>query len=232
MLFLQQKGEFVEHFLELKTTKIFKDANEFECQAMMFCFKTRFKTFDKNEIIVSQGDELEYVILILKGAAIAQNIDSLGEISILSQLKCGDTYGVESAFAGEKFYKDNLIATEKSLVLFLNTHRLLNPCPNKCKRHDFVLKNLMQTVAESSMKLLDKLYHMSKKSTREKLMSYFISMSKKSNSTYFEIPFNKTELANYLSVDRSAMSTELSKMKAEGLIDFDKKQYHIIKKEL
>lgn len=220
----------MEHFSELKATKIFKDANEFECQAMMFCFKTRFKTVDKNEIIVSQGDELENIILILKGSVIAQNIDSLGEISILLELGAGDTYGVEAAYAGEKFYKDSLIATEKSLVLFLNTHRLITPCANRCKRHDLVVKNLMQTVAESSIKLLDKLSHMSKKSTREKLLSYFMSMSEKAGSSYFEIPFNKTELANYLSVDRSAMSTELTKMKSEGIIDFDKKQYHIIKK--
>ncbi len=221
----------MEHFLDLKATKIFKDANEFECQAMMFCFKTRFKTFDKNETIVSQGDEIENIVLIVKGAAIAQNIDSLGDICILSKLGRGDTYGVEAAYAGEQFYKDNLIATEKSLVLFLNKHRLITPCTNRCKRHDVVVKNLMQTVAESSMKLLDKLSFMSKKSTREKLMSYFVSMSEKAESSYFEIPFNKTELANYLSVDRSAMSTELSKMRAEGIIDYDKRQYHIKQKK-
>lgn len=219
----------MEYFSTLKSTKIFRDANEFECQAMVFCFKTRFKTFDKNQSIVSQGETMQDVVLILKGAANVENIDSLGNISILMQLKKGDVYGVESAYAGDEFYKDSLIATEKVLVLFMDKHRLITPCANRCKRHDLVVKNLMQMVAESNIKLLDKLSHMSKKTTRDKLMSYFTSMSEKQKSSYFEIPFNVTELASYLSVDRSAMSNELSKMKKEGIIDYDKKQYHLIK---
>jgi len=88
----------------------------------------------------------------------------------------------------------------------------------------------MQIVAERNVQLLDKLKHMSKRTIRDKLMSYFNSLAKKAGVNYFEIPFNKTELANFLSVDRSAMSTELTKMKEDGLIDFEKRQFHLIKK--
>lgn len=232
MLFLQQIYEFMEYFQELKATKIFDFASEFDCQAMMFCFKTRFKTFDKNENIITQGNRIEDIILILKGSGIVENIDILGNISIVMQLKKGDVYGVESAYAGDEFYKDSVIATEKTLVLFMNKHRLINPCENRCKRHDFVVKNLMRLVAESNLKLLDKLTHLSKKSTREKLLSYLGLMSERAKSDYFEIPFNITELANYLSVDRSAMSNELSKMKKEGLIDYDKRQFHIFNNKI
>ncbi len=221
----------MEHYEELKNTKIFATATEFECQAMMFCFKTRFRVYAKNQPIVSQGDEMEEVALILKGGAIVQNVDSLGDISILTRLKTGDIYGIESAFAGENIYKDTLIATEKSMVMFMNKHRLINPCANKCRRHDIVVKHIMQMVAERNVELLDKLTHLSKRTTRDKLMSYFNSLAEKSKSNYFEIPFNKTELANYLSVDRSAMSTELTKMKEDGLIDFEKKQFHLLKKQ-
>ena len=91
----------MEYFEDLKQTKIFGLATEFECQAMMFCFKTRFKTFDKNAIIVSQGDAMEDVVLIVKGAANVEHIDSFGEISILMRLKKGELYGVESAFVGD-----------------------------------------------------------------------------------------------------------------------------------
>ncbi len=222
----------MEYFEELKSTKIFNSATEFECQAMMFCFKTRFKTFDKNQSIIKQGDKMEDIILILKGSGNVENVDSLGNISIVMQLKKGDVYGVESAYAGDEYYKDSVIATDKSLVLFMNKHRLINPCENRCKRHDLVIKNLMRLVAESNIKLLDKLNHISKKTTREKLLSYLSSVSEKSKSNYFEIPFNITELANYLSVDRSAMSFELSKMKKEGLIDYDKRQFHLFSNKL
>ena len=219
----------MEYFSELSQTKIFNMATEFECQAMMFCFKTRFKTFDKNQSIVSQGDPMEELVLILKGSANVENIDSLGNISILMRLKKGNVYGLESAYAGDEFYKDSLVASEKTFVMFMNKHRAITPCSNRCKRHEIVSKHLMQIVAESNINLLDKITHMSKKTTRDKLLSYFSSMSAKANSAYFDIPFNKTELANYLSVDRSAMSTELGKMKEEGIIDFDKKRYRLIK---
>lgn len=232
MLFLQQIYGNMEYFNELKATKIFSSASEFECQAMMFCFKTKFKTFDKNENIIKQGDRMEDIILILKGGGNVENVDSLGNISIVMQLKKGDVYGIESAYAGDEYYKDSVITTEKSLVLFMNKHRLINPCENRCKRHDIVVKNLMQMVAESNLKLLDKLTHISKKTTREKLLSYLSSISEREKSNYFEIPFNITELANYLSVDRSAMSNELSKLKKEGIIDYDKRQFHIYNNKL
>ena len=221
----------MEHYQELKKTKIFCSASEFECQAMMFCLKTRFKSFNKNSHIVTQGEPMEELVLILKGGATVENVDSLGDISILMKLKDGDVYGLESAYAGDSVYKDSLIATEKTLVLFMNKHRAINPCANRCRRHDIVVKHLMQIVAENNIQLLDKLTHMSKRTIREKLMSYFSSLALKAKSNYFEIPFNKTELANFLSVDRSAMSTELTKMKDDGLIDFEKRQFRLIKKE-
>lgn len=219
----------MEYFGELSRTKIFASANEFECQAMMFCFKTRFKTFDKNEKIISQGEPMEDVVLILKGSATAENIDDDGEISILMRVKKNEVYGLESAYAGEQIYKDSLVANEKTLVMFMNKHRLITPCENRCKRHEIVIKHITQILADRNILLLDKLYHMSKKTIREKLLSYFKTLTNDHNS-YFDLPFNKTELANYLGVDRSAMCTELKRMKDEGLIDFDKRSFRLIKK--
>ena len=220
----------MEHYEDLKQTRIFRSATEFECQAMMFCFKTRFKTFNKHQHIVEQGESMEDIVLIVKGGATVQNVDSLGNITILRKLKKGDVYGLESAYSGENAFKDTLIANEKSLVLFMNKHRVINPCENKCRRHDIVSKHLAQIIAESNLELLDKLTNISKKTIRDKLLSYFNSLMLKTGSAYFELPFNKTELANYLSVDRSAMSTELTKMKEEGIIDFEKRQFLLIKK--
>lgn len=221
----------MEHFLDLQKTKIFSSCTEFECRAMMHCFKARFKTFLKNEKVILQGDPMEDVVLVVKGEAMVQHIDTMGNITIISELERGDMYGLEGAFAGVENYKDTLIATQKTLVLFLNKHRIITPCSNRCIKHEKVIRHIMEIVAESHIKLKEKLTHMSKKTTRDKLLSYFNAVSKKAESEYFEIPFNKTELANYLSVDRSAMTTELSKMKDDGIIDFDKNQYRLIDKK-
>ena len=220
----------MEYFSLLKSTKIFSDANEFECQAMMFCFKTRFKSFDKNEKIVTEGDPVTDVVMVLKGSANVLNEDDLGNISIISRVGFGEVFGLEELNNKMEIYKNNLVAKEKCLVMFMNAHRLMNMCENKCKRHELIIKNLMSMLLDNNKILLEKLNILSKKSTREKLLAYFKLCAEKNDNTYFEIPFNKTELANYLSVDRSAMSTELNKLKSEGIIDFDKKQYHLIKK--
>ena len=221
----------MEYFKELSQTKIFAYSNEFECQAMMFCFKTKFKTFEKHQTIVKQGDPMENVVLIVKGGAKIENLDNLGNINILTQLKAGGAYGIETAYAGNINYKDSLIATEKTLVLFMNRYRLLNQCDNRCKRHEIIIKKINQMIAENNIELQNKLSFMSKKTIREKLLSYFLYMTEKNQSNYFEIPFNVTELANYLSVDRSALSNELGKMKKDNIIDYDKKQYRLIKSE-
>lgn len=231
MLFLQQKGAILEHFKELKASKIFCDISEADCQAMMYCFKTKFKFFKKHESIVKQGENIIDVPLIVKGAAIVENVDYLGNISVSMKLQAGDLYGVESAFVGDDVFQDSVVATEKTLVLFMNKHNLITPCQNKCKRHDLVIRGLMQIVAERNSELMTKITHMAKKSIRDKLLSYLSYISNKEQASYFTIPFNKTELANYLSVDRSAMSTELSKLREEGIIDFDKNEYHLLDKK-
>lgn len=173
---------------------------------------------------------MEDVILIVNGSAIAENIDNFGDISIIMRIKKGELYGLESAYAGDEYYRDNLIAREKSLVLFLNKHRLVTPCDNRCRRHEIVVRQLMKIVSENNKKLLDKITHMSKKTIRDKLMSYLQARAEKLKSNYFDLPFNKTELANYLSVDRSAMMTELTRMKNDGLIDFENRHFKLEEK--
>ncbi len=219
----------MEYFSFLKSTKIFAFADEFECQAMMYCFKTRFKMFDKSERIVSAGEPTGEVVLILKGSAIIENIDSLGEISIISRVGVGDIFGLEEINNSAGEYKNSLVAKEKCFVMFMNAHRLLNMCDNKCRRHQFVIRNILELLNDRNRAMFEKLQIMAKKSTREKLLAYFSLCAEKANNSYFEIPFNKTELANYLSVDRSAMSSELSKLRQEGIIDYDKKEYHLKK---
>lgn len=227
VLFLQHFEGFMENFSEIKKTKIFAEISENDMQAMAYCLKIKFKNYNKNALIIEQGQPAEEVVILLKGGAKVENIDTFGDISLITKLKAGDVFGVENSFLGETQYKENLVATENCLVMFLNRHRLITPCENKCKRHDLVVKNLMRVIVERNKALMEKLKLLSKKNIREKVLAYLHNQSIKAGSSYFDLPYNKTELANYLSVDRSALSTTLSKLREEGLIDFDKKHYHI-----
>ena len=219
----------MENFSDIKRTKIFAQISENDMQAMAYCLKIKFANYNKNQAIISQGMSAEEVILLLRGGAKVENVDVLGNILIITKLKSGDIFGIEESYKDEEFYKDNLIATENCLVMKINRHRLINPCQNRCKRHEIIVKNLVRLIVERNAELVEKLRLLSKKNTREKVLAYLYNQSKVANSTYFDIPFNKTELANYLSVDRSALSIVLSKLKEDGVVDFDKKHYHIKK---
>lgn len=219
----------MEFFNDLQSSSIFSDINESDILAMAHCFNIRIKNFTKNSVIVESGKPLEDIILILKGGAIIQSYDTNGEISILMKLQSGDVFGVEGAYAGEESYADDLVASEKTTVAFLSRHRLCTPCENRCKRHIKLARELMTIMANKNFVLLNKIACMSKKTIREKVLYYLQNESLKNNTAYFDIPFNKTELASYLSVDRSALSKELNNLKREKVIDFDKKRYHIIK---
>ncbi len=217
----------MENFLHIKKTKIFETISENDMQAMAYCFKIKFRNYNKNATIIEQGQPVEDVVLILKGSAKVENIDSFGDVTLVTKMKAGDLFGLENIYIGQEQYKDSLVASEACLVMLMNRHRLITPCQNRCKRHEIVVRNLMKLIVERNHALSDKLKILSKKSTREKVLAYLYSESQKAGSAYFDIPYNKTEFANYLSVDRSALSTVLARLKEEGIIDYDKKHYHI-----
>ncbi len=221
----------MENFSEIKKTEIFAEIAENDMQALAYCLKIKFRNYNKNEVIISPEQPFEDVVMLLKGGAKVEDIDSFGNVSLVTKLKAGDVYGIENIYSGEKVFSDYLTATENCLVMLMDRHRVVTPCQNRCKRHEIVVRNLMRMIVRRNSFLVEKLKLMSKKNTREKVLAFLNKQSERAGNNYFEIPFNKTELANYLSVDRSALSTVLSKLRDEGVIDFDKRHFHIIKNE-
>jgi len=112
--------------------------------------------------------------------------------------------------------------------LFFNVRRIITTCSNACRFHTAVVQNLFFSLSEKNQKLMQKLGHMSRRTTREKLMSYLSEESRRHGSGSFSIPFNRQQLADFLSVDRSAMSNELCKMRDEGLLEFEKNQFVLL----
>ena len=222
----------MKYFENLKNSRLFADLSEMECRAMMHCLKTKIKLYTKNQIIVQQGDEPDYILLVLKGGGKVLSVDTQGEIHINDLLTEGDVFGLDNLYDDSLILKNTFVATEKVVVMEINKHRLLNPCPNKCFRHEMVLKGMIRMLAKQNSKLSDQFLFMNKKTTREKLIAYFNYLANKANSNYFTLPFNKTDLASYLAVDRSAMSTELKRMKEQNIIDFEKREFHLLKKEV
>ena len=123
---------------------------------------------------------------------------------------------------------NSVIAVEDSAVVFLDARKLLTSCTSACRFHAMVIQNLFFSISKMNRRLVRKIAHMSKRTTREKLMSYLSEESRRQNSASFAIPFNRQQLADFLSVDRSAMSNELCKMRDDGLIAFEKNHFTLI----
>ena len=123
---------------------------------------------------------------------------------------------------------NDVVAVKDSSVIFFDIYRILSVCPSACKFHSLVIKNLFFEISEKNRKLVAKLGHISNRTTREKLLSYLSDEAKRNKSSAFSIPFNRQQLADFLSVDRSAMSNELCKMRDEGLIEFNKNRFVLL----
>ena len=118
-----------------------------------------------------------------------------------------------------------MVAAEESAALFFDPERILAVCPSACPFHTKLVKNIFYTISDKNKSLVRKLSYISQRSTREKLLSYLSDEAKRQNSSSFSIPFNRQQLADFLSVDRSAMSNELCKLRDEGMLDFHKSEF-------
>ena len=123
---------------------------------------------------------------------------------------------------------NDVIAEEDSVIMMFDVKKILTLCSSACRFHSIVVQNLFFSISEKNRKLVQKIGHMSKRSTRAKVLSYLSEEAKKHNSRQFSIPFTRQQLADFLCVDRSAMSNELCKMRDEGLLLFDKNEFTLI----
>lgn len=217
-----------EYISILKRTQLFAGVVEEEISAMLSCLGARLETFKKGEYVLRQGEHLSDIVVLVVGNLHIKNDDYWGNRSILGQIAVGDMFGEAYVAPESGALLNDVVAIEDSSVIFFDVKRILTTCSSACRFHAMVVQNLFFAISEKNRKLVQKLGHMSKRSTREKLISYLSEEAKKQTSSTFTIPFNRQQLADFLSVDRSAMSNELCKMRDEGLIEFEKNHFKLL----
>ena len=121
----------------------------------------------------------------------------------------------------------NVVAAEDSTVLLLNARQVLTPCSHACACHAGLIRNLLTLCAGKNLQLSRRVLHTGPKSIRKRLLSYFSECIKRTGSYEFDIPYNRQQLADYLNVERSALSNELSLMQRDGLIRYEKNHFAV-----
>lgn len=207
---------------------LFAGIEEKDLDTLLDCLSVTQRSFQKEECIFHTGECTESIGLVISGQVLIVSEDFWGNRAIIGAAGPGELFGEAYACTPGAELSVSAVAGSDCVISLLNVGRLLTTCQHACIFHTRLIRNLLSVLAGKNLMLTQKMSHMSKKTTREKLLSYLSAQSIKKGNAEFDIPFNRQQLADYLSVDRSAMSGELCRMRDEGLLTFDRSHFHLL----
>ena len=219
----------MKKYLEiLKKCPLFFGIEEDKLLKMLDCLGARVDSYDKKYTVFSEGTPAKYLGIVLSGAVQVIQIDYYGNRSILTEVKPSGMFGEEFACAELSSIPVTVIANEQSEIMLLDCSHILYTCHNNCGFHQQLIFNLMKDLATKTIIFHQRIEVTSKRTTREKLLTYLALEAKRAGKSYFEIDFDRQELADYLEVERSGLSAEIGKLKREGIIDNKKNYFKLI----
>lgn len=211
----------------LLESELFSGMESDNISSFLECMGAIIRKYSKDEMIFHMGDYTKQIAIILTGSVLTVKEDIWGRRHILAMIKSGETLAESFAAAKESILTVNAIANSDCELLFLNIDKMLSVCSLACDAHNRVIRNLISVLAEKNLMFNEKITHMSRRTTREKLLSYLSSEARIQKSLSFDIPFDRQQLADYLSVERAAMSVELSKLQRDGLLKTKNKHFEL-----
>lgn len=214
------------NFETLKKAPLF---NGIESDEFLSCLRATVGNYEKGQTVFAEGNEIKYVGVVLSGRVDIVSEDFNGNRTISATAETGDLFAEAFAFSGKKYFPVSVIAAEMSEILFLDRNCLHSPCARSCENHRKLISNLLEIIVGKNLILNKKIEFLSKRTTREKLMAYLLSEAKKVGKSSFTIPYDRQALADFLCVDRSAMSSEIGKLRKEGIIKAEKNRFTILK---
>ena len=211
----------------LRSSPFFKDLSDSEILSILHCVNAVTISRKRDSYIFRAGDATEVMGLVVSGCALVIQEDFWGHRNILSKCHVGDFFGEPYAASPGAVLNVSVVADEDCEIIFLNVQRLLVTCPTACGHHQKLIRNLVGVLANKILILNDKITHVGKRMTRDKLLSYLSAESIRHSSLSFDIPFDRQQLADYLCIDRAAMSAEISKLQKEGFIKTNRNHFEL-----
>lgn len=210
----------MEHYFDLlMKNPLFAGISCEELPGLMGCLSAKVIEISKSDPVFLEGDPAGFVGLVLEGAVQIVRDDFYGNRTLMTVAEPGELFAEAFACAGVDTMPVSGYALKTSKVLRMECRKMLTVCSNACGFHSTLIKNLLQVVASKNLQLSRKIQFMSRKTTREKLMEYLMDQAKQKGSAEFTIPLDRQALADYLGVERSAMSAELSKLRRDGVLE-------------
>lgn len=207
-----------KYFAQLKACPLFYGVEEEDLLPLLGCLQAKVEQYHKSEPVFLEGETAGFVGLVLEGAVQIVQDDYYGNRSVLGYAEPGELFGETYACSSMEVMPVSGYAVKDSQIMRFSCGKMLTVCSNACRFHNQLVKNLLQIVAQKNVVLSQKIRFMSQKTTREKLLAYLMEQAKRNGSASFTIPFDRQALADYLGVERSAMSAELGKLRREGVL--------------
>ena len=212
----------------LQRCALFAGIHPADLPVLLTCLGGKAHSYKKDQIIWSEGDRVSHIGIVLEGAVQLIREDYYGNRSILAEVLPSELFAEAFACADVSDLPISVVASEPCEVMLIDCHRVLYSCKNACAFHQQMIFNLMKNLASKTILFHERIEVTSKRSTREKLLTYLMMQSKKAGSGSFEIPFDRQELADYLEVERSGLSAEISKLRREGILTSEKNRFTLL----
>ena len=212
------------HITDISTLPLFDEISPSDCTLLFDCLGCRIREYTKDCRIRLDGDLTGNVGTVIEGSVNMCKEDIWGNRTLLSYMKKGDVFGESFSFCDIAPEREGVsfVTASSSLILFLPAARILHPCTNSCPFHHQLSKNMFAMIGAKNRRLMERIEVSSQGSVREKILTYLSMEARRQGKSNFRLPLRRTEMAEYLCINRSAMSRELSALKNEGAIDFDK----------
>ncbi len=215
--------------LELaKNSILFKDLEQQDFRALLHCLSIQIKKYKRGDVIEHEGNPAKFAYLVLKGKCKTTHIDVDGSLIPGTIYIKDQIYGLEYIHFAKSNYEEELVAIEDSTLLIMNLFRLLTPCENRCFRHYHLISKCLDEYSRLITKSKERITELSQAKMRDKILIYLKNNIPSANQ-FYKIPYNRQELADYLGVERTALSSQLSKLKKEGLIDYKRSEFMLKK---
>lgn len=217
-----------EYYNILKKCPLFYEIGEEDLLRMLHCLGATIDFYDKKYTVMQEGKPVRHIGIVLSGSVQINRVDYNGNRSIISNVYPGELFAEAFACSEAEAMPLSVIANEPCHIMLIDCSHILHTCNNNCGFHQQLIFNLMKDIASKAIAFHQKIEVTSKRSTRDKLLTYLDITSKKNKSNSFEIPFDRQELADYLEVERSGLSAEISKLRKEGILESNKNLFTLL----
>lgn len=225
---METKHNFSVYLPILKNSPLFQGLSDGEILSVLPCVADKLLSVPDGQYVFRAGESISSMGLVLSGSLLIIQEDVWGHRHMIHKITAGDIFGEPYAAVPDTPLGSSVVAEKDCEILLLHVQKLLSVCSSACSHHTRLIQNLVTILAGKILVFNNKLTHLSKRSTKEKLLSYLSEESIRQGSLSFSIPFDRQQLADYLCVERAALSVVISKLQKEGVLSAEKNHFTLI----